>query len=59
MNRFQDASSIPDWAEAAVNSLVESGIIQGYGDQTLRSNAHATRAEAASMLYKWLVAMNI
>ncbi|MEC0091003.1 S-layer homology domain-containing protein [Paenibacillus macquariensis] len=59
VNTFQDASSIPDWAGAEVNSLVESGIIQGYGDQTFRSNMHATRAEAATMLYKLLDALNI
>ncbi|MFU1798572.1 S-layer homology domain-containing protein [Paenibacillus azoreducens] len=56
---FRDASQIPAWAAASVQSLTAAGIIQGYGDQTFRAQGHVTRAEAASMLYKWLEAMNI
>ncbi|OPA74364.1 S-layer protein [Paenibacillus selenitireducens] len=57
-SQFKDVSQIPSWTHASVNSLVQSGIIQGYEDQSFRANSHATRAEAAVMMNKLLDALN-
>ncbi|WP_205516237.1 S-layer homology domain-containing protein [Paenibacillus sp. SYP-B3998] len=56
---FEDASSIPNWAQTAVSSAVAAGILTGYDDHTFRANNVATRAEASTMIYKLLEALNI
>ncbi|WP_163857537.1 S-layer homology domain-containing protein [Paenibacillus elgii] len=56
---FRDAASIPAWAEAAVNASVSAGIVSGYEDQTFRAGQTATRAEAATMIYKLLEALKL
>ncbi len=55
---FTDASHIPSWAQASVNALVQSGMLQGYEDQTFRADRHATRAEAVVMIHKLLDVLN-
>ncbi|SFE69057.1 protein of unknown function [Paenibacillus algorifonticola] len=57
--QFQDASSIPAWAQPSVNTAVTAGILNGYEDHTFRSGQAASRAEAAAMIYKLLQALNI
>ncbi|MCQ4935282.1 S-layer homology domain-containing protein, partial [Anaerotignum propionicum] len=47
---FNDASSIPAWAQGAVGGIVEKGYMSGYPDGTFRPNAVLTRAEAVSTL---------
>ncbi|MBR4889932.1 MAG: S-layer homology domain-containing protein [Clostridia bacterium] len=54
MTGFKDAKSIPDWAEPSVNNLDAYGIIQGYGDNTIRPNEKITRAQAAEMVWQTL-----
>ncbi|MEC0227826.1 S-layer homology domain-containing protein [Paenibacillus alba] len=56
---FQDASSIPAWAQSSVSAAVTAGILSGYEDNTFRANNLATRAEAAAMIYKLLDSLNI
>ncbi|KPV55771.1 hypothetical protein QJ48_31460, partial [Paenibacillus sp. A3] len=56
---FQDAASIPAWAEASVNASVSAGIVSGYEDQTFRAGQTVTRAEAATMIYKLLDALKL
>ncbi|WP_246309509.1 S-layer homology domain-containing protein [Paenibacillus alginolyticus] len=58
-NQFRDATSMPAWAQASVNTAVSSGILNGYEDQTFRPSLAATRAEASVMIYKLLEALNI
>lgn len=40
------------WAQESVTSLVDAGIIGGYGDGTIRPNNFITRAEMAKVLNK-------
>ncbi len=54
MTGFKDANSIPDWAVPSVNNLDAYGIIQGYGDNTIRPNEKITRAQAAEMVWQTL-----
>ncbi|MEH6941707.1 S-layer homology domain-containing protein [Bacillus sp. JJ722] len=54
---FKDAASIPDWAEEAINAVVDKGIMLGYGDQTFRPSQTVTRAENAVVLDRLLQAM--
>ncbi|UKS28112.1 S-layer homology domain-containing protein [Paenibacillus sp. HWE-109] len=56
---FTDANDIPDWAKSSIAHLVKEEIINGFEDNTFRSNANATRSQAASMIYKLLVELGI
>ena len=47
---FSDASKIPSWSWASINSLVQAGYISGYPDGTFRPSNSITRAEAAVMI---------
>ncbi|RXZ79442.1 hypothetical protein EBB07_22970 [Paenibacillaceae bacterium] len=51
---FADQSKISTWAQKAVVTATEIGIITGYPDNTMRPLLHATRAEAVSMLLRSL-----
>ncbi len=50
---FQDAGQL-DWAQAEVSAAVRSGIVNGLSASVLAPNGTATRAEAATMLYRFL-----
>lgn len=49
---YADSEYVPQWAVDGINKLSAKGIIQGYGDNTIRPNQNVSRAEAAAMLYK-------
>jgi hypothetical protein len=49
---YADQSDIPAWAEKEVAAAVQSGILQGYEDQTLRPNQRMNRAEMITMLMR-------
>lgn len=49
---FSDSSQIPQWAEKYIMIMTAGGFVNGYEDNTIRPNAHVTRAEAVTMLYK-------
>jgi len=51
---FSDADSIV-WADAEIAAAVEAGIVQGYEDGTFRAGNTATRAEASTMINRFLV----
>lgn len=51
---FRDIESVPDWAVNSVNNLDAYGIVQGFGDNTVRPNLSITRAEAAEMVWQTL-----
>ncbi len=51
---FSDASSIHSWASDAVKTMQLGGVVKGYADGSFKPTNSATRAEVASMLYKFL-----
>ncbi|MEW9702397.1 S-layer homology domain-containing protein [Paenibacillus sp. SI8] len=51
---FGDRESIPDWAEAAISHMVETGIIEGTNGGNFAPNDFATRAQSAVMLKRML-----
>lgn len=51
---FKDNQEIPGWAKEAVARVVASGLIRGYEDNTFRPKARVTRAEMATVLWRYL-----
>lgn len=49
---FADNAQIADWAVDAVAATTSKNIISGYPDNTFRPKAHATRAEAVTVIVK-------
>jgi hypothetical protein len=49
---FADSGDISDWAQAAVQTAVQAGIIAGLADSRFAPQAPATRAEAVTVLAK-------
>ncbi|MFO7151805.1 MAG: S-layer homology domain-containing protein [Bacillota bacterium] len=47
---FADSSKISKWAKEAVATAVETGIMEGYTDNTIRPQAKTTRAEAVTVI---------
>jgi len=54
LERFSDQSDISVWARSAVAQSVEAGIIDGITEDTMAPVEHATRAQAAVMLKRFL-----
>ncbi len=54
LSAYTDADSVSDWAKESVEWMVGNGLIGGYEDSTLRPQGNTTRAEAASMLQRYL-----
>lgn len=55
---FTDVQS-DDWYSRYVDQGVHLEWIEGYGDETFRPNAHITRAEAVTILYRVLRSQNL
>ena len=55
---FSDASSVSGYARNAVCWAVENGILNGFGDGSLRPKGSATRAQAASLLTRYVQYLN-
>ena len=55
-NTFADKGEISDWAASSVASVVKNGIMSGRPGNILDPKGHATRAEAAKVIY---MVMNI
>lgn len=51
---FVDSGQIADWARGNVAKSVEDNIVTGYPDNTFRSKAYMTRAEAFTIVCKLL-----
>lgn len=47
---FKDDAEIKDWADASVQALKDSGVINGYDDKTFKPNNSITRVEALLMI---------
>lgn len=50
LSSFIDAEAISSWAQGAVASVIASGTMQGYPDQTFKPQNFITRAEAVVVL---------
>ncbi len=53
-SNFSDKQKIDSWAGDAVSYMVGSGIMTGKGNNNFAPTANATRAEAATVLYRLL-----
>ena len=51
---FDDADDISDYARPAMNWAVEQGIIRGMPENRIEPGTSANRAQAATMLYRYL-----
>lgn len=49
---FKDNNQIPAWANPSVQAAVQSGLLDGYEDGTLRPNQPISRAEIVTILVK-------
>jgi hypothetical protein len=52
---FTDSAIISPWAAEAVSKIVSSGIMGGYPEGDYRPQGKATRAEAATVIYKLIL----
>lgn len=52
--KFTDGQKVADYAYVAINVLNQNGIVNGFDDATIRPQATATRAEAATIIYRLL-----
>lgn len=55
---FTDSQLISPWAVEAVNTIVSSGIMGGYPEGDYRPQGNATRAEAATVVYKLIMILD-
>ncbi len=55
LTAFRDAQSVSDWAADAMKWSVESGLIQGIGDDILHPLGSATRAQTATILMRFCI----
>ena len=51
--KFTDSSAIQSWAAEYVSTLSEMGILTGFNDGSFRPNGAMTRAQVATVLYKF------
>ena len=58
LSAFHDMNEISNYAEGAVTALVAEGIVQGDDTKAIRPKASITRAEAARILYLYLLYSN-
>jgi hypothetical protein len=54
LNAFKDGSLVSSWATTGVDQAVKTGIVIGMSAVHLAPLAHATRAQAAAMIYQML-----
>jgi hypothetical protein len=55
LTAFRDAQTVSDWAADAIKWSVESGLIQGIGDDILYPLGSATRAQTATILMRFCI----
>ncbi|MGF1514263.1 MAG: DUF1565 domain-containing protein [Elainellaceae cyanobacterium] len=56
LNKYQDATEIPDWATAAIAAATQQNLVVNYPTTTqLNPNTQATRADVAAFVYQALV----
>ncbi len=52
---FTDSAMISPWAADSVNKIVSSGVMSGYPEGNYNPQGKATRAEAATVIYKLIM----
>jgi len=52
--KFKDSASIADYAKDAINALNTAGFVNGMGDGTYSPKGTSTRAQVATILYRYL-----
>lgn len=52
---FTDSAKINPWAADSVKKIVSSGLMGGYPEGTYKPQGNATRAEAATVIYKLIM----
>ncbi|KNF09690.1 S-layer domain-containing protein [Gottschalkia purinilytica] len=52
LSQFKDNASIPSWAKADLAKVVKSGLISGMSKTEFSPNSTATRAQAATVIYR-------
>ncbi len=52
--KFKDSTSISDYAKDAINALNTAGFVNGMGDGTYAPKGTSTRAQVATILYRYL-----
>jgi len=52
---FTDSTMISPWANEAVAKIVSSGVMSGYPEGNYNPQGKATRAEAATVIYKLIL----
>jgi hypothetical protein len=56
LGKFEDANTLPNWAQDKIAAAVEAGLMTGFpSPQKLTPNRVATRADAAAIIYQALV----
>lgn len=50
---FSDAADLGDWAEKAMQWACEAGVVKGYEDNTLKPQNDASRAQAATIFFRF------
>ncbi|NOU87684.1 hypothetical protein GC102_18170 [Paenibacillus sp. LMG 31460] len=53
---FPDSANISDWARTALATATAKGLINGYGDGTVKPKVNTTRAEAVTVILRALQA---
>lgn len=51
---FKDAAAVQDWARESVQTAAEYEIVKGYEDGSFGPARNATRAEAGTMILRWM-----
>lgn len=59
LRNFADAAAIGDWAKSAASVAVSEGIMIGVSDDAFAPQAHTTRAQAAVMLKRLAVKLEL
>ena len=53
LSSFNDAAAVSGWADKSMRWVVDAGIIQGVGNDTVSPKTSATRAQVATMLMRY------
>lgn len=53
LSSFADSASVAGYARTALQWAVKTGLLKGYDDNTIRPNAHITRAELATLIQRY------
>lgn len=58
LDAYGDAASVTSYAQQAMAWAVETSLIQGLTEDTLRPHGQATRAQASTILQRFIEASN-